>query len=163
MRDGARLSKILVGKSLVETLFVVALVVAFSYTHFNPRLRGTLDAANEHEVSGWVVDESAPARQVEVELYIDDHFVARRRADATRPDVLAAGRAVSAYHGFTFETPPLPARDGEYEARVFAVQEGADRDRIGLQMVGKSLRFTVQSNAKSDGARADWWEGAGKH
>jgi hypothetical protein len=161
-RNGARLSKILVGKSLIETLFVVALVVVFSYIHFNPRLRGTLDAADEREVVGWVVDESDPGRQVEVELYIDGHFVARRRADAPRPDVLAAGRAASAYHGYIFETPPLPARDAEYEARIFAVHEGADADRIGLQLVGKSLRFKVQPSVTSDGAREDWWEGAGK-
>jgi hypothetical protein len=163
VRDGARLSKILIGKSLVETLFVAALVVIFSYTYFDPRLRGTLDVANEREVVGWVVDEDEPGRQVEVELYIDDHFVARRRADVSRPDVLAAGRAASAYHGYAFETPPLPARDAEYEARVFVVHEGADRDRVGLQKVGKSLRFKVQPGAKSIGARQDWWEELEKH
>ena len=42
-RAGARLSRLLVAKSLAETLFVVALVAHFSYAHFNPRLRGSLE------------------------------------------------------------------------------------------------------------------------
>jgi hypothetical protein len=158
VRGYDRLSNFLIGKSLAETLFLVALVAVFSYTHFNPRLRGTLDTANEREVSGWVVDEADPQRQVEVELYIDAHFVARRRADSMREDVLAVGRAPDARHGFVFTTPPLPARASLYEARVFAVHEGADRDRIGLQIIGKSLWFKVEQNEKNAGTPEKWWE-----
>ncbi|MDT7540927.1 MAG: hypothetical protein QOE33_831 [Acidobacteriota bacterium] len=157
-RGGERLSKFLIGKSITETLFLVALVSAFSYAHFNPRLRGTLDVANEREVSGWVVDEAGPDKRVEVELYIDGHFVARRRAGEWRPDVLAAGRAVSANHGFAFETPPLPAREAEYEASVFAAHEWIDKQITGLRIVGKPLRFKVQAGAKNVGVREDWWE-----
>jgi hypothetical protein len=154
----ARLSQILIGKSLVETLFVAALLVSFSYTHFNPRLRGTLDAADARAVAGWVVDEAAPQRQVEVELYIDDHFVARRRAGESRPDVLAAGRAASAEHGYVFETPPLPAREGEYEARVFAVETGADSSRHALVQVGDALKFRVRPGESNADAPEKWWE-----
>jgi hypothetical protein len=158
-RDGERLTRFLIGKSFVETLFLVALVAAFSYAHFNPRLRGTLDAANEREVLGWVVDEADPNERVEVELYIDGHFVARRRAGEPRPDVLAAGRAANADHGYAFETPTLPARETEYEASVFAAHEGIDRQLIGLRMVGKPLRFRVQAGPKNVGAPENWWEG----
>jgi hypothetical protein len=158
-RDGERLTRFLIGKSLAETLFLVALIAAFSYAHFNPRLRGTLDVANEREVLGWVVDEADPNKRVEVELYIDGHFVARHRAGESRPDVLAAGRAANANHGFAFETPTLPARAAEYEASVFAAHEGIDRQLIGLRMVGKPLRFRVQAGAKNVGAAENWWEG----
>lgn len=153
----------MIGKSLIETLLLVAFVAAFSYMHFNPHLRGALDVANEREVAGWVTDKTDPSRRVEVELYIDDHFVARRRADEPRADVLAAGLVSDAAHGFTFETPPLPARAAPYEARVFTVHEGPDRERIGLQQLGKSLWFTVPTDARSAGAAENWWENLERH
>jgi hypothetical protein len=157
-RNGERLTRFLIVKSLAETFFLVALVAAFSYTHFNPRLRGTLDAANEREISGWVVDEADPDKRVEVELYIDGHFIARRRAGEPRPDVLAAGRAANANHGFVFETPTLPAREADYEASVFAAHMRSDRQRIGLRMLGKPLHFRVQASVQNVGASENWWE-----
>ncbi|MDT7602011.1 MAG: hypothetical protein QOF61_8 [Acidobacteriota bacterium] len=158
-RESARLSQFLIGKSLVETLFLAALIVFFSYTHFNPRLRGTLDVADSRTVAGWVVDEAEPGRQVEVELYIDGHFVARRRAGESRPDVFAAGRAANAEHGYVFETPPLPAREGDYEARVFAAQEGGgDAQHRALQQVGDAVRFKVRGDETNARAPEKWWE-----
>jgi hypothetical protein len=157
-RAGARLSHILIGKSLVEALFLAALVTAFSYSHFNTHFRGSLDVADARAVGGWAVDESAPDAQVEVELYIDGHFVARRRADAPRPDVLAAGRAASPNHGYVFETPRLPPREGEYEARVFAAHAGADAAHVTLQQVGETKRFRVAQNADKSNVPEAWWE-----
>lgn len=160
-RAASRLSQLLVGKSLVEAVFVAALVAAFSYTHFNPYFRGTLDVADERRVAGWVVDESKPDSQVEVELYIDGHFVARRRADKPRIDLVAAGRAARPEHGFSFETPPLPPRDAEYEARVYAYHAG-DPARPTLQQIDRPVRFKALSGANNEGTPADWWDGAGK-
>lgn len=157
-RAGARLSQILIGKSLIEALFLAALVTAFSYSHFRPHFRGSLDVAGARAVGGWAVDEAAPDAQVEVELYIDGHFVARRRADQLRADVLAAGRAAGAYHGFVFETPPLPPRQAEYEARVFAAHAGADAARATLQQVGETKMFRVAPDADNSGAPEAWWE-----
>ena len=157
-RAGARLSHLLTAKSFVEALFLAALVTAFSYSHFNTHLRGSLDVADARTVGGWAVDESAPGAQVEVELYIDGHFVARRRADQSRPDVLAAGRAASAHHGFVFETPRLPPREGDYEARVFAAHAGADAEHSTLQQIGEAKRFRVAPNPDDAGAPEAWWE-----
>jgi hypothetical protein len=157
-RAGARLTHILIGKSLAEALFLAALVTAFSYTHFNTHLRGSLDVADARSVGGWAVDESAPGAQVEVELYIDGHFAGRRRADQLRADVLAAGRAASAYHGFVFATPRLPAREGEYEARVFVARGGADAAHATLRQVGEAKRFRVAPGADNAGAPDAWWE-----
>lgn len=157
-RGRERLSRVLTAKSLAEVVFLVALVAAFSYSHFNTHFRGSLDVADARSVGGWVVDESAPDAQVEVELYIDGHFVARRRADAPRPDVLAAGRAASPHHGYVFETPRLPPREGEYEARVFAAHAGADAAHATLQQVGETKRFRVASGADNANAPEAWWE-----
>jgi hypothetical protein len=157
-RAGARLSHVLMAKSLAEVVFLAALVTAFSYSHFNTHFRGSLDVADARAVGGWALDESAPDAPVEVELFIDGHFVARRRADAPRPDVLAAGRAASPGHGYVFETPRLPPRAGEYEARVFAAHAGADAAHATLQQVGETKRFRVALNADNADAPEAWWE-----
>lgn len=138
-----RLSRALFAKSVAEALFVVALFAAFSYTHFHPKFRGAVDVADARTVEGWVVDEAEPNRQVEVQLFIDGQFVAGARAELPRPDVLAAGRAASAKHGFRFDTPPLPAREAEYEARVYALHAAGDGERRTLNQIGKPLRFRV--------------------
>ena len=140
---GRRLSRALIAKSLAEALFVAALFVAFSYAHFHPQFRGVVDVADARTVEGWAVDESEPGRQVEVQLFIDGQFVAQARADRPRPDVLAAGRSASADHGFRFETPPLPARESEYEARVYALHAAGGGERRTLNQIGKALRFRV--------------------
>lgn len=157
-RGGERLTHALVAKSLAEVLFLVTLVVLFSYSYFNPRFRGSLDGANEREVVGWAVDESAPGEQVEVQLFIDGHFVAGRRADRPRPDVHAAGRAPRPEHGFSFETPPLPAREADYEARVFALHAPGDSTRRTLRQIGDALRFKVAAGERSNGAGENWWD-----
>jgi hypothetical protein len=140
---GGRLSRALVVKSVAEALFVAALFAAFSYAHFHPRFRGAVDVADARTVEGWVVDEAEPGRQVEVQLFIDGQFVAQRRAELARPDVLAAGRARGAEHGFRFDTPPLAARDAEYEARVYALHAAGGGERRTLNQIGKALRFRV--------------------
>jgi hypothetical protein len=138
-----RLSRALALKSVAEVLFVVALFAAFSYTHFHPKFRGAVDVADARTVEGWVVDEAEPGRQVEVQLFIDGRFVAQRRAELPRPDVLAAGRAASAEHGFRFDTPPLEPRGTEYEARVYAMHAAGGGERRTLNQIGKPLRFRV--------------------
>lgn len=157
-RGGERLTRALLAKSLAEALFLVALVVLFSYSYFNPYFRGALDGANASEVVGWAVDESAPGGQVEVQLFIDGHFVAERRADRPRPDVLAAGRAARAEHGFVFETPPLPAREADYEARVFALHATNDPTRRTLRQIGDALKFKVTAGERNEGVPENWWE-----
>ncbi|HYG79415.1 MAG TPA: hypothetical protein VD861_03460, partial [Pyrinomonadaceae bacterium] len=72
---------------------------------------------------------------------IDGRFAGNRAADASRPDVLAAGRAADEGHGFVFDTPPLPP--GEHEARVYAVHASGGGERRTLQLVDKPLTFTV--------------------
>jgi hypothetical protein len=137
----ARLTQYLIAKSVVEALFVGALAVSFYLTAFSPHLRGELDQADARLIKGWAVDQSAPQSRIEVQLYIDDLFVASRRADAERPDVMAAGLASDVAHGYAFETPPLAP--GEHVARVYAVHESGGGVRRTLQLVGKPGTFRV--------------------
>jgi hypothetical protein len=115
--------------------------VGFYLTAFAPNLRGELDEADAQRVAGWAVDHSTPGAHVEVQLYIDGNFVASRKADAARPDVLAAGLAEDDLHGYVFDTPPLAP--GQHVAQVYAVHESGQGARRTMQLVGKPLRFGV--------------------
>src|SRR3712207_1807461 len=97
-----RLIKYLVLKSVIDLLFVGGLAVGFYLDAFNPRLSGALDEADAQGVAGWVVDRSNPSARVEVQLYVDGRFVESRRADFARADLVAAGVAEDARHGFFF-------------------------------------------------------------
>jgi hypothetical protein len=164
VRPGAharsRLAQLLIGKSIIEALFVSALAVAFIYHAFNPFFRGSVDSAENGEIAGWVVDVSQPAAHVEVQLYIDGRFAGRGQADQSRPDVLAAGRAADESHGFKLPLPPLPP--GAHEARVYAVHKSAGGQRITLQQVDKVTHFNVPANESSVAVPAEWWTTQGQ-
>lgn len=139
-----RLTNYLIVKSVIEILFVGALVTGFYLTAFTPYFRGALDVADARHVAGWALNESSSETPVEVQLYIDGKFAGDGRADVARPDVKAAGRAEGERHGFVFQTPPLPA--GEHEARVYAVHASGAGLRRTLQLIGKPLTFHVDAN-----------------
>lgn len=132
---------LLVGKSILDTLFVALLAVAFYALAFNPSFRGTLDLANPRSVEGWVVDASRPTSHVEVQLYLDGRFAASAFADQPRPDVRAAGWAPDELHGFRFRVNVTEA--GEHEARVYAVHTSGGGTRRTLQLIGHPIRFIV--------------------
>jgi hypothetical protein len=159
----ARLSHALIAKSLVEGLFVVVLAVYFSYTNFNPYFRGSVDVADARVVSGWVVNEASRGERVEVYLYVDGHFVARRLADAPRPDVFEAGLSSDAYHGFIFPLPPLPP-NRTYEARVYAVHAGGGDTgtRRAMQEFGGARKFSVTADGTNSAVPDAWWEDEGR-
>jgi hypothetical protein len=138
-----RLFQLLIAKSILEALLVTALAVSFYLVVTNPHLRGWLDQADARTISGWVVNEKSAGSRVEVQLFIDDKFVENRIADSFRPDVHQAQRAGDDWHGFVFQTPPLPA--GPHEARVFAIHRGGSAERRTLQIVGQPLQFRVDA------------------
>ena len=139
----AGLANLLIGKSIAEALLVTTVAAGFYLSTTNPSLRGWLDHADSHTISGWAVDDDNPGRRVEVQLFIDDQFIEQRTAAELRPDVRAGGRAADDWHGFIFRTPSLPP--GEHEARVYLLHRGASPARRTLQIIGKPLRFTVHS------------------
>ncbi len=145
-----RLTHLLIAKAIVEALLVGALAVGFYYFAFNPHFRGSVDEADARRVSGWVLDELQPAAHVEVQLYVDDKFVASRLADEARPDIRTAGRAADERHGFTF--PLQIAQAGEHEARVYAVHSSGGGVRRTLQLIGHAMSFKVSEATVGDAA-----------
>ncbi|HKS28361.1 MAG TPA: hypothetical protein VJS44_11100 [Pyrinomonadaceae bacterium] len=138
----ARLTQLLVAKSVIEALFVGVVAVGFYYTAFSPHFRGWSDMADARVVSGWAVNEAAPGSPVEVQVYIDGRFAGDGLANQPRPDVVRAGRSTTELCGFQLTTPPLAA--GEHEARVYAVHPSAEGTRRTLQQIGVPLRFRVE-------------------
>ncbi len=141
-KSRARLIHLLISKSTAEALLITAVAVGFYFSATNVNLRGVLDKADRQSVSGWVVDESKPGARVDVQLFIDDRFVAAGAADKLRADVHAAGRAQDDWHGFEFATPVLAP--GDHEARVYAIHSNAGGAQRTLQLIGKPYRFRVE-------------------
>jgi hypothetical protein len=139
-----RLVHFLIVKSIIELVLVSVLGVGFFLTTFNPALRGSVDQADDQRVSGWALNEASQDERVEVQLFIDGHFVAAQVARLPRPDLVAAGRAKDALHGYAFDVPHLSY--GEHEARIYGLGGGAG-PRRALLIVGKPSRFKVTTAA----------------
>ncbi len=150
-RSKAKLSHLLIAKSMAEALLITAVSVGFYFATTNPSLRGVVDYADGHAVAGWAVDEAQPAAHVEVQLYIDGIFVADEEAAGFRPDIREAKRAEDDRHGFVFKLPPIPP--GDHEARVYAAHVSGAGARRTLQLVGKPFRFRVTDSDKGDERR----------
>ena len=133
----------LIAKSIIEVLFVVALVVVAQYRAFHPSFRGDAEATPDGHIAGWVVDDANQTRRVEVQLYIDEKFFAQTIADHPRPDVRASGRAADEFCGIDFVLPALA--DGTHEARVYALHSSSADTRKTLQLINHPVVF---QNAK---------------
>lgn len=139
----AGLLQLLIGKSVAEALLVTAIAAGFYVSITNPNLRGWLDQADARTISGWAVDDENPGRRVDVQLFIDDRFIEQQSATGFRPDVRQSRRAADDWHGFVFATPTL--EPGEHEARVYVIHNGSSPARRTLQIIGKPLRFRINS------------------
>lgn len=139
----ARLVHLLIGKSIIETLVVGALAVFTFVTVLPPYFHGWGELT-ETGISGWAVNNSSPGERVEVQLFVDGKFIAQEIADKHRPDVLAAGWAQDAWHGYTFRAPVLLGeRNQIHEARVYALHDSGGGSRKSLQLLGDPIRFTL--------------------
>jgi hypothetical protein len=129
------------------TLLVGAAAVVAHAVFFPPRYRGWGEVTAEGRIAGWMVDERAPGRRVEVQVYVDGRLVAAGPAELPRPDVVAAGRARDERCGYSFPAPALAP--GLHEARVFATHAVAGGSYVTLQMTGKPLPFTVDEAGRA--------------
>jgi hypothetical protein len=136
---------VLIGKSILETLLVGALVV-FTFMTFLPPYFHGWGEVTDAGISGWAVNNAAPWDRVEVQLFIDGSFVATTPANEPRPDVLAAGWAKDQWHGYAFRIEPL--NPGSHEARIYALHGSGAGIRKSLQLVGDPIPFLVDQRGK---------------
>ena len=134
-----QLINLLIGKSILETLFVAALAVIVWTSAFPPTFHGWGEALNSQAIAGWAVNNASPWERVEVQLFIDGKLYASQVAQLSRPDIAAAGWAKDEWHGYNFAITGLPP--GAHEARVYALHRSGER--MTLQLLGDPIPFAV--------------------
>lgn len=135
----------LIGKSIVETVLVGALATSFFVFAFPPTYHGWGEAVPDG-IAGWAVNAGNQYERLEVNLFVDDKFVASSTANQSRPDVVAAGWARDEWHGYKFSVPSLPR--GIHVARVYALHRSDDGKRQTLQLVGDPVSFAIDENGR---------------
>ncbi len=141
-----KLAHALIVKSIIETLFVASLAVGSYFAVFPPSFQGWGEV-QPHTISGWAVNQLSPNERVEVQLFIDGAFVARGQANLSRRDVALAGWARDEWHGYAFPIPALSP--GPHEGRVYALHSSGSASRLGLQLVGDPLPFSVDDSGSA--------------
>ena len=141
---GAKLATHLLGavivKFFVETLFICAVVTLAAFSYFNPALRGDMEVVDSNHIEGWVYNPLAANEPLVVQLSVDDRFVATARAESRRDDLVTAGLARDAYHGFSFTLADKQFSRGRHRAQVYVVHTTARGYRT-LLPISKEKRF----------------------
>ena len=132
------------GVLLGATLLVGAASVYLNYVVFPPHFSGWGEVTGGRAITGWVINRGEPHKPVEVQLYIDNGFVAHGVAELPRPDVVEAGWTRDPRCGYSFPIPRLAT--GDHEARVYAVHKVGVGSYLTLQTAGAPLRFYVDAD-----------------
>lgn len=149
-----RLVDILIGKAIIETLLVGAIAVGFYASAFPPTFHGWGEAVTaSRSVAGWAVNSAAPWERVEVQLFVDDKFMASQIAEKSRPDVKDAGWARDQWHGYDFQLSDLNA--GQHTARIYVVHQSGAATRYTLQLLGDPIVFSVNAEGSWLAARPE--------
>lgn len=85
---------------------------------FSSDIEGYVDFVDGERVDGWVRDKAHPGRSLEVDVYFEDRFYTRTRADRYRNDV-AAQLGCDGCYGFHV---PLPALGGTWQRVKISVK-----------------------------------------
>ena len=142
-----KLTNILIGKAVIETLLVGVIAVGSYINMFPPTFHGWGEAVPETKsIAGWAVNNAEPWNRVEVQLFIDDKFFATQVAQLLRPDVKATGWARDDWHGYSFPLPNLQA--GHHDARVYVLHESGNAERYTLQLLGDPIVVEVEQNGE---------------
>lgn len=134
-----QLVNLLIGKSILETLFVAVLAVVVWTNAFPPTFHGWGEALNSQAIAGWAVNNASPWERVEVQLFVDGKLYASQVAQLSRPDIVTAGWAKDEWHGYNFSVAGLAP--GQHEARVYALHQSGER--MTLQLLGDPISFAV--------------------
>lgn len=127
----------ILAKAGAEFLLLLLIVSYAAYSHLNPPIRGAIDIADATRIAGWAYDPREPDAHLEVQLFINDQFVSVRRADESRKDLVRAGAAENAAHGFTFAVPALQLAKGKHRVTAYAVRAGGGKNKTLLALTKK--------------------------
>lgn len=116
-----RLLKAVILKLLAELLFLCAATSIAAFAYFNPALRGEVELVDVTRVEGWACDPFSVARPLEVQLFIDNRFVAATVADRVREDLITARLTRRVPFGFSFALNRLALDPGRHWVQVYVV------------------------------------------
>ncbi|MFN0120601.1 MAG: hypothetical protein ACKV2V_08875 [Blastocatellia bacterium] len=139
-----RLLRAVIAKTVLEILALCFLVSLAAYWFFLPRLRGAIDVVKPGRIAGWALDSGRPDERTEVQLFIDDRFVASRRADEKREDLVGAGVAGDAHHGFSFSGELPMLTPGDHLVQVYAVSPSAGGHRTMFPLAETPVRLSIK-------------------
>ncbi len=139
-----KLLKAILAKAGLEFLIILVAISLAAYSHLNPPIRGAIDIADATRIAGWAYDPREPNARLEVQLFIDGQLVASRRADENRDDLVTAGAATDARHGFTFAVPELRLLKGKCRVEIYAVRPGGEKNKALLILTKKEYWVEIQ-------------------
>jgi hypothetical protein len=153
----SRLLRAVIAKSFVEIFVVCVIATLAAFSNFSPMLRGHIDVADQMRVSGWVYDPLAPNSVIQVQLFIDGHFVAARVADESREDLVEAGATNKPNHGFTFSLKSLNLTRGKHTVQVYALRgtSGATKALIPISRTPRVFQVVLLPNTKTQDLNQD--------
>jgi hypothetical protein len=141
-----KLLRAIVIKSFLELLFICFLATWAAFINYSPLLRGAIDQVDEKRVAGWAHDPQTPNEALEVQLFIDDRFIAARRADERRDDLVRAKAANSPHHGFSFNLQAMQLAPGQHAVQVYAVRTAAGKNKMLIPLSRTPLIFHAYAN-----------------
>jgi hypothetical protein len=130
-------------KTLIELLFICFLATYAAFVNYSPLLRGAIDRADQTHVAGWAHDPQTPTEALEVQLFIDDHFVATGRAGERRDDLVQAGATTLPNHGYSFDLSAVQLAPGEHTAQVYALRRAAGINKMLVPLSREPMIFRV--------------------
>ena len=139
-----KLLRAVIAKAGLEFLVLLVAISLAAYSHLNPPIRGAIDVADATHIAGWAYDPREPTAQLEVQLFIDEQFVATRQAGDKREDLVRAGAAQNAQHGFTFAVPVLRLGTGKHNIAVYAVRPGSGKNKSLLALTKKQYWLEIK-------------------
>ncbi len=139
-----RVLKAILAKAGLEFLIILIAISLAAYSHLNPPMRGAIDVADAIRVAGWAYDPRDPKARLEVQLFIDGQWITTRRADEQRDDLVKAGAAADALHGFTFPLPTLQLPRGKHQVTVYALRAGGGNNKALLALTKKEYWLEIQ-------------------
>jgi hypothetical protein len=95
-----RIRDLIIAKALLDIVVLTAAFAWNAYASLPPRFTGWTDSG-PRIVTGWVVDVADPGRVVDVQVFADGQLLWAGKADRSRPDVIAAGKAARENCGFS--------------------------------------------------------------
>lgn len=138
-----RLLRAILAKSFFEVLFVCGVATFAAFQNYSPLLRGAIDVADASRVAGWAHDPLAPQTPLDVQLFIDGHFIAAQRANDFRADLVNAGATTQPHHGFQFDLKQVSLVNGSHTAQVYALRTAAGTNKMLLPLAKQPVVFQV--------------------